>query len=1263
MTRTRRHQLAVHRTAPTGDHLTFHFASSLLRLGARYAPLQHRHRGMEPVAGLEAQSTAALDTTRNAPMFTNTSGLAIHGSQFTNVLGDMNVTYSRGEAPTVREPPTQPLVYPEHIYSDSESYCSQLLRRGRGFPLYIPAPRGNLPAEYGYRGVSIGDVGRVTPEGVFDFFFNIYLPADHPINDNDVPEIFCPLAPYDSKNVLPIEYLPGQHVSTSAVHKVDPGLSDGEDVGLGTVAASYGHTYVRSRLFRATAKLPPGFQLSTISRIDIASNTIAPRRRCDGGRVRRPALSRCDISLGERQISSSWVNLWAWMPVHPSQPYEDGEFFFDCLGPQGAVLALPLGSHIERLDNFGDMLQYTRQNAENWYKYVNGARGRQLSNGSLYLITGWEKARAWGIAAFQEIPPTRYLFRISFGPTFVNSGFASQKSYRWTTSGATRTKSSGPVAMDQTPLNQTVFIHGFSISLGTSLWSRLFGTVEVAPIVDARLGRSSKEYIPYGAQGFSNSIWGFGSFWGSRGAGGHDSGATMSDISPTRACPSAAVVMSHDDDWLEILQSGIPSDASDWEALQLLQSACQGVDVLEENGLAMFSRPGVETPSALGLKSSVSHCLPIYSIDFWSGSIHLFVCSAFAFSLSNCRTGDPLFLRTSESLLGNAEIALPRSALLRPFRQLLRHAHSSATTGGFPVFRTRPCQNSTLPAISELFDPDFLEALIPPLPDVKSPETTIDVFRLHRMLTGNLKHAGTRVSHRKLTQKGAPAYNSTLSATLDAFFRLNRYAGGYNLDVGNALDEAWAEDSVLTLKIIWNLRSIHAGKAEKEVFYWYRLYEKHPRTAIAHLPLLVTPVCGQEGNLTHGCWNDLLVYQDGPTLLPDVRFPSALEDLPLESTAATDILRSFYRRWVLTPLRSATHVTETLMSGKRWKDIPYSRLSSDKRHFFRHDPEGFEQYLSSVEEGQQTISCEELKPHELVEELLLLREYPELGKPQLEMNRRVTQAQWKAVVQNLREAGRWRTLSPARSMTPILPALSLSLLLAQLAKPPFKDRFIAFLQDSQLVTLDPGKGLYETVQSVKDMANVPWGPRMDLFAVFTRLILPLAIENKLKPEEMIKRVFVFSDMQFERGIRKWEATPKSCLHGISRHVQRKRRREARFLNGKRRNLKRQRLRRWETTYDRIERAFKAAGCEVPEIVFWNLGYGATMEVTKDRKGVAMMSGFAPAMLEVFMGREEEGRVEGVAEEPVKKARGDFHPLGIMKKALEKKCYDGLVVVD
>ncbi|KAJ7762066.1 hypothetical protein DFH07DRAFT_418293 [Mycena maculata] len=102
---------------------------------------------------------------------------------------------------------------------ESEIYCSQLLRRRRGFPLYEPGPQRNLPVEYRRNGVSIGDVGRVTPEGVFDFFFNIYLDAHHPINANDVPEGFCPLPHYLSKDVVHIDYDAGSYVSSSSIQQ------------------------------------------------------------------------------------------------------------------------------------------------------------------------------------------------------------------------------------------------------------------------------------------------------------------------------------------------------------------------------------------------------------------------------------------------------------------------------------------------------------------------------------------------------------------------------------------------------------------------------------------------------------------------------------------------------------------------------------------------------------------------------------------------------------------------------------------------------------------------------------------------------------------------------------------------------------------------------------------------------------------------------------------------------------------------------------
>jgi hypothetical protein len=109
----------------------------------------------------------------------------------------------------------------DDTFSDCEIYCNQMLRRKRGFPLYVPGPQINLSTEYQKTGIQIGDVGRVTAEGIFDFFFNIYLPAAHPINDNDVPEDFYPLPwHYSSKDVFELHYDPGSCVSTSCVEMV-----------------------------------------------------------------------------------------------------------------------------------------------------------------------------------------------------------------------------------------------------------------------------------------------------------------------------------------------------------------------------------------------------------------------------------------------------------------------------------------------------------------------------------------------------------------------------------------------------------------------------------------------------------------------------------------------------------------------------------------------------------------------------------------------------------------------------------------------------------------------------------------------------------------------------------------------------------------------------------------------------------------------------------------------------------------------------------
>jgi hypothetical protein len=143
-------------------------------------------------------------------LFQNAAGIEIVGGQFLAVAGDVHhhhpvriPIFDRSRLMYTCQRNSVPL--PLNIMdenSESELYCNQLLRRKRGFPLYVPGPPQNLPAEYQRNGVAIGDVGRITPEGIFDFFFNIYLPASHPINDNDVPDKFCPLPHYASKDIF-----------------------------------------------------------------------------------------------------------------------------------------------------------------------------------------------------------------------------------------------------------------------------------------------------------------------------------------------------------------------------------------------------------------------------------------------------------------------------------------------------------------------------------------------------------------------------------------------------------------------------------------------------------------------------------------------------------------------------------------------------------------------------------------------------------------------------------------------------------------------------------------------------------------------------------------------------------------------------------------------------------------------------------------------------------------------------------------------------
>ncbi|KAK6988722.1 hypothetical protein R3P38DRAFT_2573169, partial [Favolaschia claudopus] len=360
----------------------------------------------------------------------------------------------------------------DDTFSDSDIYCRQMMRQKRGFPLYDPEPRRTLAQAYQDRGVTIGDVGRITPDGAFDFFFNVYLPADHPINNNNVPDDFYPLPPFESVDVYDQSYRSGNHVSTSSVQRLDPDLFPG------------------------------------------------------------------------------------------------GQFILECQPPQGAVLTLPHGSHVQKLENLQGLREYAAANAENWFKYINGPRGRGL-NGSIYVITGCEKSPSWGLATFHSVSKPQP-FELSFEPI----GTATR--YRW--AGNPAHKKSYNMSPTLSPdWNQAPFVHGLWISLGTSIWARLFETIRVGELTDPSFqpeasGSSSSRV--HGSSSTLSRIWGLfhgGTYNASYGGGTRS--IVAYDFPPAHEIfhpgswinayihhqvPNADVIISHDDDWQDIL-----SEASD----------------------------------------------------------------------------------------------------------------------------------------------------------------------------------------------------------------------------------------------------------------------------------------------------------------------------------------------------------------------------------------------------------------------------------------------------------------------------------------------------------------------------------------------------------------------------------------------------------------------------------------------------------------------------------------------------------------------------
>ena len=334
-------------------------------------------------------------------------------------------------------------------------------------------------------------------------------------------------------------------------------------------------------------------------------------------------------------------------------------------------------------------------------------------------------------------------------------------------------------------------------------------------------------------------------------------------------------------------------------------------------------------------------------------------------------------------------------------------------------------------------------------------------------------------------------------------------------------------------------------------------------------------------------------------------------------------VRDRLRKQVLVPLHKTLELPEVFMSAKQWNSLPYNRVASVamktyKGLFEKHDKERFEEYLEKVKSGKATIAAGALLPHEIIKSLD-------------EDGGQVAELQWERMVSDVAKKGKLRNciavcdVSGSMDGTPMEVCVAMGLLVSELSEEPWKGKLFTFSQDPQL-HLIKGDTLLAKTEFIRKM---DWGMNTDLQKVFDQ-ILEVAVEAKLTEEQLIKRVFVFSDMEFDSATRQCSNIwARMNTEGIDLEP------EEEMKRG------------WETDYEFIQRKFREKGYnKAPEVVFWNLRDSRSTPVVANQTGVALVSGFAKNLLTLFL---EEG--------------GIVNPEDVMRLAIAGEEYKKLVVYD
>lgn len=424
----------------------------------------------------------------------------------------------------------------------------------------------------------------------------------------------------------------------------------------------------------------------------------------------------------------------------------------------------------------------------------------------------------------------------------------------------------------------------------------------------------------------------------------------------------------------------------------------------------------------------------------------------------------------------------------------------------------------------------------------------------------------------------APVLRRTGSACVDLFSFVGS-ARRHPAAAIQAFERAFNEDPKLALRIAMWARDARGGAGERATFrfilHW--LERRHPTVAAA---IVRSGIVQQIGR-----WDDLLGLQS-EAVWPAVEvqvFQALLNDdrlaakwLPRKGPVAAKLRASLgvdERTW-RKELAYRSDTVEQRMCAGEWRSIDFAKVPSVaaarlQAAFRAHDGQRYEDYLEEVKAGRAKMNASAVLPHDIVkaaqrDDAAATVQWSQLPKPALAGSALV-----------LCDVSGSMQTKVSGSTSALEVCIALGLLLAENLPEPFRNQVLTFTGTPKWHAIQ-GDTLAKRAASLE---SADWGTNTNIQAAFD-LILARAINARGTGVEfeMPKALIVLSDMEFD--------CPN--VRGLTNH-------------------------------EVLERKFKAAGFELPTLVYWNLNGRAGNVPGGNTQGVVLVSGYSPRIADIVLG--------------------------------------------